>query len=126
MPIVAQETVLVALILMRRQSLATSDRPADWVLGIGDTLLPLLMRPAGVPDPLSWLGQPLQLVGVPSAALALASLGRSFGLVAANRRIKTWAPIGWCAILPREALRKSLDVLEGVYVERRRGEVGDG
>jgi hypothetical protein len=26
----------------------------------------------------------------------------------------------------REALRKSLDVLEGVYVERRRGEVGDG
>jgi hypothetical protein len=27
---------------------------------------------------------------------------------------------------PKEALRKSLDVLEGVYVERRRGEVGDG
>ena len=28
--------------------------------------------------------------------------------------------------LPREALRKSLDVVEGVDVERRRGEVGDG
>jgi hypothetical protein len=26
----------------------------------------------------------------------------------------------------REALRKSLDVVEGVYVERRRGEVEDG
>jgi hypothetical protein len=29
----------------------------------------------------------------------------------------------WAA---REALRKSLDVIEEVYVEQRRGEVGDG
>jgi protein-S-isoprenylcysteine O-methyltransferase Ste14 len=36
-----------------------------------------------------WLGQPPQLVGASSAALALACLGRSFGLVAANRGIKT-------------------------------------
>jgi len=28
--------------------------------------------------------------------------------------------------LSREALRKSLDVVEGVDVERRHGEVGDG
>jgi hypothetical protein len=35
-------------------------------------------------------------------------------------------PSGSIADAAREALRKSLDVLEGVYVERRRGEVGDG
>jgi len=89
MPIVAQETILVALVLIRRRSLATSGRPADWILGIGGTLLPLLMRPGDVSGPLSWLGEPLQLVGASSAALALACLGRSFGVVAANRGIKT-------------------------------------
>jgi protein-S-isoprenylcysteine O-methyltransferase Ste14 len=89
MPIVAQETMLVALVLIRRRSLATSGRPADWILGVGGTLLPLLMRPGDISGPLSWLGQPLQLVGVSSAALALACLGRSFGVVAANRGIKT-------------------------------------
>jgi protein-S-isoprenylcysteine O-methyltransferase Ste14 len=80
---------LVAFILIRRRSLTTSGRPADWILGVGGTLLPLLMRPGDISDPLSWHGQPLQLIGVSSAALALACLGRSFGLVAANRGIKT-------------------------------------
>jgi protein-S-isoprenylcysteine O-methyltransferase Ste14/uncharacterized membrane protein (UPF0127 family) len=89
MPLVAQEAMLVALILARRRSVATSGRSTDWILGIGGTLLPLLMRPTGVPGPLSWLGEPLQFVGVGAALVALASLGRSFGLVAANRGIKT-------------------------------------
>jgi protein-S-isoprenylcysteine O-methyltransferase Ste14/uncharacterized membrane protein (UPF0127 family) len=88
-PLVAQEAMLVGLVLARRRSVATSGRSTDWILGIGGTLLPLLMRPEGVPGPLSWLGEPLQFVGVGTAFVALACLGRSFGLVAANRGIKT-------------------------------------
>jgi hypothetical protein len=35
-------------------------------------------------------------------------------------------PVRAAIVTPREALRKSLDVVEGVDVEQRRGEVGDG
>jgi protein-S-isoprenylcysteine O-methyltransferase Ste14 len=89
MPIVAQEALLVVLFLTRRRSIATSSRPADWIIGAAGTLLPLFMRPADVPGPLAWLGQPLQFAGVAVAATALGFLGRSVGMVAANRGIKT-------------------------------------
>jgi protein-S-isoprenylcysteine O-methyltransferase Ste14 len=89
MPLVAQETLLVVLFLTRRRSTATSTRPFDWAVAIAGTFLPLFLRPAGVPGPLVWLGEPLQFLGVAAAVLALASLGRSVGVVAANRGIKT-------------------------------------
>ena len=43
-PILLQETLLVALFLLRRPSRDTSSRPADWLLGAAGTFLPLLMR----------------------------------------------------------------------------------
>lgn len=89
MPLVAQETLLVFLFLTRRRSTATSTRPFDWAVAIAGTLLPLGLRPGDVPGALTWLGEPLQFLGVAAAALALASLGRSVGVVAANRGIKT-------------------------------------
>jgi len=89
MPLVAQETLLVVLFLTRRRSTATSTRPFDWAVAIAGTFLPLFLRPAGVPGALVWLGEPLQFLGVAAAVLALASLGRSVGVVAANRGIKT-------------------------------------
>jgi protein-S-isoprenylcysteine O-methyltransferase Ste14/uncharacterized membrane protein (UPF0127 family) len=89
MPLVAQEALLVVLFLTRRRSLATSSRPWDWIVGAAGTLLPLFMRPGEVPGPYTWLGQPLQFVGLAAAVAGLASLGRSVGVVAANRGIKT-------------------------------------
>lgn len=89
MPLVAQEALLVALFLTRRRSLATSSRPWDWIMGAAGTLLPLFMRPGEVPGPYAWFGQPLQFVGLAAAVAGLASLGRSVGVVAANRGIKT-------------------------------------
>ena len=89
MPLVAQETLLVVLFLTRRRSTATSTRPFDWAVAIAGTLLPLCLRPADAPGALAWLGEPLQFLGVAAAVLALASLGRSVGVVAANRGIKT-------------------------------------
>jgi protein-S-isoprenylcysteine O-methyltransferase Ste14/uncharacterized membrane protein (UPF0127 family) len=89
MPMVAQEALLVVLFLTRRRSIATSSRPMDWIVGVAGTLLPLFMRPGGAPGPLAWLGEPLQFVGLAAAVAALGFLGRSVGMVAANRGIKT-------------------------------------
>jgi protein-S-isoprenylcysteine O-methyltransferase Ste14/uncharacterized membrane protein (UPF0127 family) len=89
MPIALQETLLVVLLLTRRRCFATSDRPLDWLVGAIGTMLPLLMRPDTVRGPLNWLGEPMQLLGVATAVLGLSFLGRSFGLVAANRGVKT-------------------------------------
>jgi protein-S-isoprenylcysteine O-methyltransferase Ste14/uncharacterized membrane protein (UPF0127 family) len=89
MPIALQETLLVVLFLTRRCCFATSDRPLDWIVGVIGTVLPLLMRPDAVRGPLNWLGEPLQFLGVAAAVVALSFLGRSFGVVAANRGVKT-------------------------------------
>src|SRR5262249_45279192 len=89
MPLVAQEGLLVVLFLTRHRSLATSSRPGDWALGIAGTLLPLLMRPGAALGPLAWLGRPLQAAGLVVAVVGTGFLGRSIGVVAANRGVKT-------------------------------------
>jgi protein-S-isoprenylcysteine O-methyltransferase Ste14/uncharacterized membrane protein (UPF0127 family) len=88
LPILLQETLLVALFLLRRRSRASSTRPADWLLGFAGTLLPLQMRPGDALGPLAWLGRPLQVTGLVLALVAVAALGRSFGIVAANRGVQ--------------------------------------
>jgi protein-S-isoprenylcysteine O-methyltransferase Ste14/uncharacterized membrane protein (UPF0127 family) len=92
LPIFLQETMLVALFLCRRRSRATSSRPADWLLGIAGTFLPLLMRANTQLGALAWLGRPLQIAGLVLALVAVAGLGRSFGIVAAHRGLRTAGP----------------------------------
>ena len=87
--LVAQETLLVGLFLARRRSTAVSSRPFDWAIAMAGTFLALLLRPSDAPSALAPMGEVLQCIGVAAAALGLASLGRSFGLVAANRGVKT-------------------------------------
>jgi protein-S-isoprenylcysteine O-methyltransferase Ste14/uncharacterized membrane protein (UPF0127 family) len=91
-PLLLQETLLVALFLLRRPSRATSSRPADWVLGVAGVFLPLLMRGSEPLGALAWLGRPLQIAGLVLALVAVAGLGRSFGIVAANRGVRTRGP----------------------------------
>jgi protein-S-isoprenylcysteine O-methyltransferase Ste14/uncharacterized membrane protein (UPF0127 family) len=88
MPMIAQEALLVVLLLTRRRSMATSSRPFDWAVAVCATFLPLLMRPADV-GPLRWLGQPIQMIALVLALVATGCLGRSIGVVAADRGIKT-------------------------------------
>lgn len=88
MPLVIQESMLMVLFLTRRRSLATSDRPFDWAVGIIGVLLPLLMRPTETTGPLAPIGEAMQIVGLTLAAVALGFLGRSLGIVAANRGVK--------------------------------------
>src|SRR5262249_59299749 len=89
LPIALQETLLVALFLTRRRCFITSDRPLDWIAGVIGTVLPLFMRPDAVRGPLNWLGEPLQFVGVMTAATALSFLGPIFRFVAAHLVVQT-------------------------------------
>jgi len=89
LPFVAQEGLLVLLFLTRRRSFGTTGNVVDWVVGIAGTFLPLLLRPAGVASGTALLGAPLQVVGFLCAVVGLMSLGRSVGIVAANRGVQT-------------------------------------
>lgn len=86
--IVVQQGIQVVFFLIRRPSAATSDRPLDWVAGIVGTFLPLFLRPTRPPGALAWIGVPILVGSVLAAGFALLFLGRSFGLVAANRGVK--------------------------------------
>lgn len=91
-PFAAEQALLVGMFLTRRRSIATSTRPLDWVVATGGWL-PLLMRPAaGGPEPAFLAGTAMQMAGLGLTCVAFLYLGRSFGVVAANRGLKVNGP----------------------------------
>jgi protein-S-isoprenylcysteine O-methyltransferase Ste14 len=87
-----EQGILVGMFLMRRRSIATTTRPFDWIVATG-SWLPMFMRPAD--SPTDWavtMGVVLQTIGVFGTSIAFLSLGRSFGIVAANRGLKRGGP----------------------------------
>lgn len=85
--LVAELLGVVLILLRRRGVVATGIRPV--LLGFAGTAVPLLILPIGiqlVPDLISTV---LIVGGVAMSILAKLSLRRSFGLVAANRGIKS-------------------------------------
>jgi protein-S-isoprenylcysteine O-methyltransferase Ste14 len=91
-PFALEQMILVVLFLTRRRSQATSTRPLDWVVAIGGWLT-LAMRPhdSGAAS-LAVAGTAIQLAGLALACIAFSFLGRSFGVVAANRGLKVNGP----------------------------------
>ena len=87
------ESLPVFLILTRRKANALSDKPLDWFLALVGTTLPLLALPVGS-NPLmpAGLSGAMMLLGLYVQISAKAILGRSFGLIAANRGIKVAGP----------------------------------
>jgi protein-S-isoprenylcysteine O-methyltransferase Ste14 len=81
-------TLFVTLFVLRRPAKVESVSPGLWLLGIAGTALPLLMRPSDG-SMLTQAGDILQLVGFVLLAAALLSLRRSFGIVAANRGVRS-------------------------------------
>ena len=84
----AQELVLVGFFVIRRRPLDVSRRPADWVAAMFGAYATLLLRPhghevLGLGD--LWLG--VQLVAAIGSIACIFRLGRSFGIVAANRGV---------------------------------------
>jgi len=91
--LLASESLPVFLILTRRPASALSDKTVDWLLALMGTILPLLAAPVAsgalVPPALSG---GIMLIGLYVQISAKLILGRSFGLIAANRGIKVAGP----------------------------------
>ena len=87
--IIISEVVPVALIVCRRRANTYSDRPIDWVLGFYGASLPLLIEQGAVnAATLQVAGEFIMTIGMLTQISAKVALGRSFGVVAANRGVK--------------------------------------
>lgn len=89
------ELVAASLFLIRRDHVGGHPPIPDWIVGLIGTMGALFLRPGNTQigafgDAL--LG--LQFAGGIVAAICLLSLGRSFGVVAANRGVRTRGPYG--------------------------------
>ena len=82
------EGVIVVFLIIRRTSNNISLRPREWLAAIVGTTAPLLVSKTEEPAFLG-LGVFLLLSGMATQVSAKLSLRRSFGLVPANRGIKT-------------------------------------
>jgi protein-S-isoprenylcysteine O-methyltransferase Ste14 len=78
-----------ALFLVRRDPLSVSGSTLAWIAAAVGSFAMLLARPAGSGGLAHSVSEPLQLVGVAIAVTSLGALGRSFGIVAANRGVRT-------------------------------------
>ena len=84
------EVIFAGLFLFRRSPWVTSRSPAVWAVSAGGAFGMLAARPHYAPVlGLGAVYVALQLAGAAFAAVSLLSLGRSFGVVAANRGIRT-------------------------------------
>jgi len=83
----ASEGLVALLLVFRRASHRISRNPWDWVIGIAGSMAALLVRPAETSLVPIALGSALQIGGTLFAIYGKVVLGRSFGIVAANRGI---------------------------------------
>jgi protein-S-isoprenylcysteine O-methyltransferase Ste14 len=87
---VQQAWVAVAF-LVRRSPSSVSRRPLDWATALGGSFGGFLLRPGGL-QPAPTAGVVLQVAGLAVWAASFFALGRSFGLVAADRGVVTRGP----------------------------------
>ncbi|MEE8451752.1 MAG: methyltransferase [Thermoguttaceae bacterium] len=91
--LLSSEGLVVLLVLIRRTASDVSRRPTDWLLAFSATTAPLLVQPtmgqALLPQS---IGVSIMLAGMVIQVHAKLVLGRSMGLVAANRGLKLEGP----------------------------------
>jgi len=89
--LILQECCVIGLARTRRRaSTAAGWETPEALLGWCGTLAPLFVHPAELaPMPLLWVGAAAQGAGNVLAVAGICDLGRSFGIVAAHRGIKT-------------------------------------
>jgi protein-S-isoprenylcysteine O-methyltransferase Ste14 len=86
-----QQVAVAVAFLVRRRASSVSGRPLDWAIALGGSFGGFLLRPGGL-EVGSDLGLMLQVAGLICWTLAFVTLGRSFGLVAADRGVVTRGP----------------------------------
>lgn len=89
----ASEFLPVVYIVLRKSSTSLSHRPLDWIVGIAGSIAPLLISPAAahplVPAAICFV---LMVGGILLQIAAKIVLGRSFGIIPANRGVKVLGP----------------------------------
>jgi protein-S-isoprenylcysteine O-methyltransferase Ste14 len=82
------ETLVVAMVCVRRRARTLSLRKMDWILALAATTMPMLVRPTeySVLPTRDWPIL-LMLIGMAIQIFAKVNLGRRFGAVPANRGI---------------------------------------
>lgn len=89
------ECLVVVFILIRHTTSAVSLNPLQWCVAIAGTSLPMLVEAGGQPLVSDRVTVALMLMGIGINIWAKLSLRRSFGVVAANRGVKTRGPYGF-------------------------------
>jgi protein-S-isoprenylcysteine O-methyltransferase Ste14 len=88
-----EQGLLVGMFLFRRRSHETSMRPLDWIVATIGGWLPLALIPSGDQSGTAQvLGMGLQLAGLSCTIVGFLYLGKSFGIVAADRGLKVGGP----------------------------------
>jgi protein-S-isoprenylcysteine O-methyltransferase Ste14 len=88
-----QQVWVAVAFLVRRPASVVTGRPVDWMAAWGGSFGGFLLRPSGLHPAWGILaGLTLQLLGLSLWAVAFVKLGRSFGLVAADRGLVTTGP----------------------------------
>jgi len=88
-----QQVWVAVAFLVRRPASVVTGRPVDWVAAWGGSFGGFLLRPSGLHPAWGILaGLTLQILGLSLWAVAFVKLGRSFGLVAADRGLVTSGP----------------------------------
>lgn len=91
--LVVFEALIIFCLLFRSLPKDVSFSLYDWSIALGGTLAPLLLRPAPIMhDHIIW--QIIQAGGIFISCIGLLSLNKSWGIVAANRGIKTTGLFG--------------------------------
>jgi len=86
------EGLVILLLVFRRESHRLSRNPWDWIVALGGSFTVLLVRPATTAIAPEFIGVALQLAGTVFEIYAKVFLGRSFGIVAADRGIVVGGP----------------------------------
>jgi protein-S-isoprenylcysteine O-methyltransferase Ste14 len=81
-------SVCVAMYIARRDASSISQAPLLWLLAFAGTCVTLLLRPTAPSMPFG-VGDIVQLVGIVAIVASMLSLRRSYGIVPANRGIRT-------------------------------------
>ena len=83
--------MVLVLFVIRRRTTDSSHSPLHWAFALSGTFLPfaLISVESEHSELLFWITLPLLLTGMAISIIALSTLGRSFGVIAANRSIKS-------------------------------------
>jgi protein-S-isoprenylcysteine O-methyltransferase Ste14 len=88
-----QISIVAWLFICRRPATRVDSRPWHWLAAVGASFGPFLLQPGGGQIPISpVVGFTLQMSGILLSLVALLVLGKSFGIVAADRGLVTSGP----------------------------------